>query len=99
MNGYVNINIDKDCVNSPECAMTEGTFVALCTNPTYYVQNIDSFDRVIGDICGNNLHIRCENPSSNDHVHWFVIAERQDDFIKKWDKTNPQGYLITEYSQ
>jgi hypothetical protein len=97
-NGTAKINLDIDCVHMPECAMTEGTFEALCVNPTYYLQNVNSFDRVIGDICGNIFTIQCENPQSNDTIHWFVIAERQDLVVKNWDKTNSQGYLITEYA-
>jgi hypothetical protein len=27
----------------------------------------------------------------------MVIAERADPFIKQWDRTNPDGYLVTQY--
>jgi hypothetical protein len=96
-NGRVIVNIDRDCVHQPESAMTQGTFEALCVNPVKYLHNNDSFDRVRGGIVGNLLTIVCENSNSQDTVDWMVIAERKDEFIKKWDRTNENGYLITEY--
>ena len=41
--------------------MTQGTFVSLCTNPVYYLQNDGSFDRIRGSINVNILNIICEN--------------------------------------
>ena len=96
-NGKATVNMDKDSTHSIECAMTEGTFVSLCSNPTIYLQNNINFDKVIGDISGNILTIYCENLNSNTLVDWMVIAERKDETIKKWDKTNSDGFLITEY--
>jgi len=32
-----------------------------------------------------------------DVVNWIVVAERQDSFIKGWDRTDEEGYLITQY--
>jgi hypothetical protein len=92
------VNIDKDCVHDPECAMTEGTFEILCANPMYYLQNATSFDRVIGSITGNILTITCENPEASATIYWMVVAERKDDDIKKWDRTNSNGFLVTEYT-
>jgi hypothetical protein len=97
--GNAIVNLDKDCVASPECAMTEGTFVTLNTNPVYYLQNHTSFDKLRGDISGNLFTITCENPSSVDTVYWQVISERQDPHIKEWNRTNPDGFLITEHQQ
>jgi hypothetical protein len=77
--------------------MSQGTFEALCANPVYYLQNNDSFDRVRGSISGNILTIICENTSSTDAINWMVVAERKDSFIKKWERTNSDGYLVTEY--
>ena len=98
-NGNATVNLDRECTANTNCSMTEGTFVLLCTNPTYYLQNTTSFDRVIGDISGNLLSIVCENKQSNDIINWCVIAERQDAFIKSWDRTDSNGFLITEYDE
>ena len=96
-NGKVIVNIDLECVQEPECSMTEGTFEVLCANPTVYLQNSDNFDRVIGNIIGNKLYITCENETSNSIINWLVIAERKDPAVLKWNRTNAKGYLITEY--
>ena len=77
--------------------MTQGTFQALCANPVYYLQNNNSFDRVRGTITGNILQIICENTNSTDTINWMVVAERKDSFIEQWDRTDSNGYLITEY--
>ncbi len=63
------------------------------------LHNNDSFNRVRGTINGNILTITCENTSSNDTIDWMVIAERKDSFIKQWDRTDTDGYLIPEYTQ
>jgi hypothetical protein len=39
----------------------------------------------------------CENSSSADTVDWMVVAERKDESIKEWGRTNANGFLITEY--
>jgi hypothetical protein len=98
VNGKAIVNLDKDCVAKPESAMQEGTFEALCANPVKYLHNNDSFDRVIGKITGNLLTITCKNTNSVDSIDWMVIAERKDPFIKTWNRTNQDGYLITEYT-
>jgi len=97
VNGSAVVNIDKECTHSPECAMDEGTFEALCANPQIFLQNNQSFDRVRGVIAGATLTITCETPAAVE-IGWMVIAERADPFIKQWDRTNPDGYLITQYS-
>ena len=97
VNGTAVVNIDKECTHSPECAMDEGTFEALCDNPQIFLQNNQSFDRVRGVIAGATLTITCETPAAVE-IEWMVIAERADPFIKQWDRTNPDGYLITQYS-
>jgi hypothetical protein len=97
INGQIIINIDKECVEDIDCAMTEGTFEALCANPTVYLQNNETFDKVIGKIVGNKLTILCENKTADCVIDWMVVAERKDELIKEWDKTNDNGYLKTEY--
>jgi hypothetical protein len=96
VNGQSNVNIDTDSTTHP---MTQGTFVALCTNPQYFLQNDDSFDRVKGKINGNILTITCENSNSNDEVNWMIISERHDESIKSWNKTDSNGFLIPEHSK
>jgi len=95
--GQAYVNIDRDCTAMPECAMTEGTFIALVCNPDFFLQNTTSFERLLGTLTGNILHISCENTSSIDVISWMVIGERKDAFIKDWNRTNEQGYLQTEY--
>ena len=95
-NGTAVVTIDSDCVAESNCAMTQGTFESLTTNPVINLQNYTSFDRVRGILSGNTLTILCENQMSSDTIHWYVMAERKDPFIKSWDRTNENGYLITE---
>ena len=99
VNGSAVVDINKECTHSPECAMDDGTFEALCANPQIFLQNNNSFDRVIGSITGCILTITSENSVSNVVIEWMVIAERADSFIKQWDRTNPDGYLITQYTK
>jgi hypothetical protein len=97
-NGQATVNLDVDCVAESDCAMSTGTFESLCANPQHFLQNRDSFDRVKGSINGGILTIECENTNSTDTIYWSVIAERKDQHIKTWDKTNANGYLVTEYN-
>jgi hypothetical protein len=98
-NGECIINLDSDCVEDSESAMTSGTFESLNVNPTFYLQNSDSFSRLRGEIIGNLLYVYCEDTSSTDKISWMVVAERNDEAVKVWDKTTVNGRLITEYSQ
>lgn len=97
-NGTAHVNLDSDCVHENDCAMSPGTFVALCANPQFFLQNPGSFDRLIGDITGNTMTITCENGNSTETVYWMVVAERKDPTIKDWNNTNSNGYLKTEYN-
>jgi hypothetical protein len=96
-NGTATVNLDTDAVEEPDCAMSPGTFEALCRNPVKYLHNNDSFNRVKGSISGNILTITCEDLTSSDTIDWMVIAERKDNFIRQWERTNDNGYLRTEY--
>jgi hypothetical protein len=96
-NGSATVNIDSDCTSNAAHAMTEGTFVALCANPVCFLQNDDTFDRVKGKVSGNILTITCENDESSANINWMVVADRQDSFIKQWERTDPNGFLIPEY--
>lgn len=97
--GKIVVNLDLECVDTIDCAMTEGTFVALNTNPVYFLQNNSSFDRLLGSINGNLFTIVCENSKSFDLIHWMVIAERKDQYVKDWERTNSTGSLKTEYTE
>jgi hypothetical protein len=97
INGTAVVNLDTDCVAENDCAMTQGTFEALCANPVYYLQNHNSFDRVRANISSNILTITCENTNSTDNIHWMVVAERKDPHIYEWNRTNSKGCLVTEY--
>ena len=98
-NGTAHANLDTDCVETIDCAMSPGTFEALCANPVKYLHNNSSFDRVRGSIVGNILTIISENINSDDQIDWMVVAERKDAFIKEWNRTNENGCLVTEYVQ
>ena len=97
VNGSAVVNIDKECTHRPECAMDEGTFEALCDNAECFLQNKSGFGRVIGSISGATLTITAEHAECNDTIVWMVIGERADPFIKQWDRTNSEGFLITQY--
>lgn len=99
VNGYAVVNIDRDCVAEPDCRMQDGTFEALVANPDVYLQNKTDFDRIRGEIMGNILHIMSENTQGNSLVSWLVIGERKDKFIKEWNRTNENGYLVTEHDK
>jgi len=95
--GQAIIDINKECTFRPEDAMDHGTFEALCANPDVFLQNRTGFARVIGSVTAGTLTITCESASSSDTISWMVVAERKDPFIKKWERTDADGYLITQY--
>ncbi len=97
VDGRATVNLDTECVHQPTSAMSAGTFEALCANPMVYLQNNESFDRVKGSVSGGTLIIECESPASI-KVNWLVVAERKDPLVKEWDRTNEDGYLVTEYT-
>jgi hypothetical protein len=96
--GIAVINLEKESTGNGS-TMTPGTFVALCTNPQTYLQNNETFDRIIGSVSANILIIRSENTDSTATIDWMVIAERHDPFIKKWDRTDSNGLLILEHGK
>ena len=98
-NGIATVDINRQCTHNTVGAMEHGTFEALCANPDVFLQNRTGFGRVIGTIQGAILTITCENNTATDLISWMVVAERADPFIKQWDRTDNDGYLITEYSQ
>ena len=93
-------HIDAECVSSPGCAMTPGTFAMLCQNPQCYLQNTTTFDRVLGTVSADGvLTITCDNTHSTAAINWLVVAERCDPHIKEWGRTNACGCLVTEYAR
>lgn len=92
INGKGTVNLDSN----DRYQMTQGTFQALNKDPQVHITNNESFDRVRGEIVGNELHIICENPDSDANVAWLVIGTRQDPSIRECPKTNDAGDLITE---
>jgi hypothetical protein len=97
VNGSVVVNIDLECCHSSAGSMSPGTFEALCANPQAFITCNGSFEKVIGTVSGAELTIQSNNPSSNSQIDWIVIAERKDEAIKEWNRTDENGYLITEY--
>jgi len=96
INGTATVNIDSDCVTEDDCVMTEGTFTLLATNPDVFLTNKTGFSELTYTLSGNTLTITSEE-NTNDIVSWMVVAERKDDIIKQWNRTNQNGYLMTEY--
>ena len=92
MNGKGIVNLDSN----DRYQMTQGTFQALNKDSQVHVTNNESFDRVKGEIIGNELHIICENPDSDANIAWLVIGTRQDLSIRECTKTDEMGNLITE---
>jgi hypothetical protein len=95
-NGTATVNVDTDCVAEDDCVMTEGTFTALTTNVDVFLTNKTGFSELTYTLFGNILTITSEE-NVNDTVSWMIVAERKDDTIKKWNRTNQNGFLITEY--
>jgi hypothetical protein len=97
INGTATVNMNKNSTTTPDCAMTDGTFEALCTNPQFFLQNMSGFDRVRGTMSGANLVIISENQTSTDVISWMVVAERHDAAMISTNLTNDAGYLVTEH--
>ena len=96
VNGTATVDMNKNSTTTPDCAMTDGTFEALCTNPQFFLQNMSGFDRIRGTMSGANLIIISENQNSADVISWMVVAERHDAAMISTDLTNDSGYLVTE---
>jgi hypothetical protein len=97
VNGTATVDMNKNSTTTPDCAMTDGTFEALCTNPQFFLQNMSGFDRIRGTMSGANLVIISENQTSTDVISWMVVAERHDAAMISTDSTNDAGYLVTEH--
>jgi hypothetical protein len=95
-NGKCSISIDRDCNESG--GMTLGTFIALNKNYQLYLQNNNTYDKVIGEIGTDGIiRIRCENTTDEIEIDWMVIGERKDSNVINEPITNAKGSLICEH--
>ena len=95
-NGKCSISIDRDCNESG--GMTKGTFIALNKNYQLYLQNNNTYDKVIGEIGTDGIiRIRCENTTDEIEIDWMVIGERKDSNVINEPITNTSGSLICEH--
>jgi hypothetical protein len=90
INGYAEINLDV--ISN----MMEGTWVKLNRDTQFFLQNMNGWDNVKGEVIGNTLYIYCENTESTDLISYMVIGERQDDEVKQSYYTDDDGHFITE---
>jgi len=90
--GFAVVDIDK------AYGLTPGTFEALVTNAAVMsVQAMDSYVRVkASKINGACFEIEAEDEKFAGAVNWFVLAERNDAYVKYTKETNENGTLINE---
>ena len=93
-NGECEVNIDLECNTTG--GMTEGTFVLINKNTQVFVNNNETFDKVVGKVVGNKIIIKCENVNSSCFVDWLVIGERCDKGIINNSSTSSDGSIIVE---
>jgi len=94
INGECIVNIDSECNTTG--GMADGTFVLINKNIQVFVNNNETFDRVIGKIEGNKLHIKCENINVDNMIDWLVICERNDKGMINHKDTAENGSIIVE---
>ena len=88
------VNIDLECNTTG--GMTDGTFELINKNIQVFVNNNETFDRVIGKVVGNKLNIKCENVNAECYIDWLVIGERCDNEIINNSNTSSTGSVIVE---
>ena len=94
--GIAKVDINSNCNTTG--GMTTGTFAALCKNPQVFLQNTNSFNRVIGVVENETLTITCEDGTDcSSLISWMVIAERKDANIISEPITDSTGSLIYEH--
>ena len=95
-NGKCSVSIDRECNETG--GMLPGTFLALNKNSQLYLQNNQTYDKVIGEIGSDGIiRIRCENTSDEIEVDWMVIGERRDNNVINEPITNSSGSLVCEH--
>ena len=97
VNGTAQVNINTQCTYYHTDAMDEGNFEVLCNNPQIFLQNLTGFTRIKGSITDAILTITANDTEATDTISWLVIAERKDPYIKEWNRTDDNGFLITQY--
>lgn len=98
--GVVNLVSGSASVNMDIISrMTTGTWELLNRNGQFFLQNMNGWDRVKGELSGSNLTIISENSSSNDLISYMVIGERKDKFMYQTNITDGEGRLITEFNK
>jgi hypothetical protein len=92
--GVAHVNIDE------ASRMTSGTFAALTQNAEVSaLVNKTGFARVrASEVVDGLFTITCEDRASTDTIHWMVMAERADTFIKTNEScwTDESGRLVPE---
>jgi hypothetical protein len=74
--GKAAVDICKEC--NITGGITKGTLNMLGKIPDIFLQNNESFDRVIGRLEDEYLYITCENTNSFVNISWMIIIERND---------------------
>ena len=90
VDGTATVNVDT------AGRMTQGTFVALCTNVSCFTSNETDWTAVKGSISGNILTITAQDNTSTATVSWMVVGERKDQGMIDCPATDDNGRLITE---
>ena len=90
IDGSATVNIDT------AGRMTEGTFVALCTNVQCFTSNETDWTAVKGSVSGNILTILAQDSSCTATISWMVVGERKDQHMIDTDWTDENGRIITE---
>ncbi len=94
INGECEVNLDLECNTTG--GMTEGCFVLINKNIQVFVNNNETFDKVVGSVVGNKLTIRSDNVNTSCFIDWIVIGERNDDEIINNLSTSITGSVIVE---
>jgi hypothetical protein len=94
INGECEVNLDLECNTTG--GMTDGTFVLINKYIQVFVNNNETFDKVVGSVVGNKLAIRSDNVNASCFIDWLVIGERNDNEIIKNLSTSSTGSVIVE---
>jgi hypothetical protein len=74
--GKATVDVCKEC--NVTGGVTIGTLNMLGKNPDIFLQNNESFDRIIGRLENEYLYITCENTNSFATISWMIVIERND---------------------
>ena len=94
MNGECEVNLDIECNTTG--GMTEGCFVLINKNIQVFVNNNETFDKVVGKVVGNKIIVECDNANASCFIDWLVIGERNDNEIINNLNTSSSGSVIVE---